>query len=456
MNERATFWSTKLGWVAAVGVGLVLGLATALLLPESWRSPGGWLGGLVGGVRADARMSPGSPSTTGADAAAPTASLLVEDLPPDEARRLSEIIGRVRREYVEDVSADRLLDEAARGMVASLDEHSAYLDRREYEDIRRGTAGSYPGIGIEVIAEGEAIKVLRPLDDSPASRAGILAGDEILRIDDAPVRADVAAAIEQMRGPVGSLVRLTLRREGSAELVDVALERTKVEVHSVSGMSLDRHHGYLRIASFSDTTPADFEGHVQELRKVSPELRGVVIDLRNNPGGVLEAAVAVADALLDSGNIVSGTGRTADARFRLDARPGQLLEGVQIVVLVNESSASAAEILAGALKDHSRARLIGRRTFGKGSVQSVIPLGDGRALKLTTSRYATPAGTLINERGIEPDIELEASAARLDFGQPQLDATVKAAQRELRQMWETRRRGDLPDTRTAETRRPRA
>ena len=453
MNERATFWSTKLGWVAAVGVGLVLGLATALLLPESWRSPGGWLGGLVGGVRADARMSPGSPSTTGADAAAPTASLLVEDLPPDEARRLSEIIGRVRREYV---SADRLLDEAARGMVASLDEHSAYLDRREYEDIRRGTAGSYPGIGIEVIAEGEAIKVLRPLDDSPASRAGILAGDEILRIDDAPVRADVAAAIEQMRGPVGSLVRLTLRREGSAELVDVALERTKVEVHSVSGMSLDRHHGYLRIASFSDTTPADFEGHVQELRKVSPELRGVIIDLRNNPGGVLEAAVAVADALLDSGNIVSGTGRTADARFRLDARPGQLLEGVQIVVLVNESSASAAEILAGALKDHSRARLIGRRTFGKGSVQSVIPLGDGRALKLTTSRYATPAGTLINERGIEPDIELEASAARLDFGQPQLDATVKAAQRELRQMWETRRRGDLPDTRTAETRRPRA
>ena len=456
MNERATFWSTKLGWVAAVGVGLVLGLATALLLPESWRSPGGWLGGLVGGVRADARMSPGSPSTTGADAAAPTASLLVEDLPPDEARRLSEIIGRVRREYVEDVSADRLLDEAARGMVASLDEHSAYLDRREYEDIRRGTAGSYPGIGIEVIAEGEAIKVLRPLDDSPASRAGILAGDEILRIDDAPVRADVAAAIEQMRGPVGSLVRLTLRREGSAELVDVALERTKVEVHSVSGMSLDRHHGYLRIASFSDTTPADFEGHVQELRKVSPELRGVIIDLRNNPGGVLEAAVAVADALLDSGNIVSGTGRTADARFRLDARPGQLLEGVQIVVLVNESSASAAEILAGALKDHSRARLIGSRTFGKGSVQSVIPLGDGRALKLTTSRYATPAGTLINERGIEPDIELEASAARLDFGQPQLDATVKAAQRELRQMWETRRRGDLPDTRTAETRRPRA
>ena len=445
MNERATFWSTKLGWVAAVGGGLVLGLVTALLLPEFWRNPDGWLGGLLGGARAEARLSPRTPSTTGAEAAASSASIFGADLPPDEARRLLEIIGRVRREYVEDISADRLLDEAARGMVASLDEHSAYLDRREYEDIRRGTAGSYPGIGIEVIAEGEAIKVLRPLDDSPASRAGILAGDEILRIDDAPVRAEV-----------GSLVRLTLRREGSAELVDVALERTKVEVHSVSGMSLDRHHGYLRIANFSDTTAADFAGHVQELRKVSPELRGVIIDLRNNPGGVLEAAVAVADALLDSGNIVSATGRTADARFRLDARPGQLLEGVQVVVLVNEASASAAEILAGALKDHSRARLIGSRTFGKGSVQSVIPLGDGRALKLTTSRYATPAGTLINERGIEPDMEIAASAARLDFGQPQLDATVKAAQRELRQMWETRRRGALPDTRTAETQRPRA
>ena len=439
----------------AVGAGLVLGLAAALVLPSAWRSPGGLLGGLVGGPRAEA-LPASSSNAVVADPASRPLAMLEASRPPEEARRIAEIITRVRREYVEDVPTDRLLDEAARGMVASLDEHSAYLDRREYEDIRRGAAGSYPGIGIEVIAEGQAIKVLRPLDDSPASRAGILAGDEILRIDDSPVRADVAAAIEQMRGPVGSLVRLTLRRPGTREVVEVALERTRVEVHSVSGMLLDRHHGYFRIANFSDTTPADFESHARELRKMAPALRGVVIDLRDNPGGVLESAVAVADALLDSGNIVSGTGRAAEAKFRMDARPGQLLQDVQVVVLVNEGSASAAEILAGALKDNGRARLVGVRTFGKGSVQSVIPLADGRALKLTTSRYATPSGTLINERGIEPDIVFAKGDAPPDPDRPHLDAMVKAAQQQLRQMWDARARDDLPDTRTAETRRPRA
>lgn len=449
--------SPRLKLLLAVGVGLLLGLAAALVLPSAWRSPGGLLGGLFGGGTAQALPTPApTPAVAGRPAASRPLAALEAELPPEEARRLAEIIMRVRREYVEDVPPGRLLDEAARGMVASLDAHSAYLDRREYEDIRRGAAGSYPGIGIEVIAEGQAIKVLRPLDDSPASRAGIRAGDEILRVDDAAVRADVAAAIEQMRGPVGSLVRLTLRREGSREVVEVALERTRVEMHSVSGMLLDRHHGYLRISNFSDTTPADFESHVQELRKMAPALRGVVIDLRDNPGGVLESSVAVADALLDAGNIVSGTGRAADARFRMDARPGQLLEGVQLVLLVNEGSASAAEILAGALKDNGRARVLGGRTFGKGSVQSVIPLADGRALKLTTSRYATPSGTLINDRGIEPDIAFDAGDGAAEPAQPHLDAAVKAAQQELRRMWESRPREDLPDTRTADTRRPRA
>jgi carboxyl-terminal processing protease len=375
-------------------------------------------------------------------------------LPPAEAQRLAEILGRVRREYVDEVPAERLLDEAARGMVASLDPHSAYLDRREYEDVRRGAAGSYPGIGIEVVAEGDAIKVLRPIDDSPAWRAGIRAGDVILRIDDSPVRGDVAAAIEQMRGPAGSLVRLTLRRAAGREVVEVALERTRVEMHSVSGMLLDDRHGYLRIANFSETTPADFDGHVAELRKLAPGLRGVVIDLRDNPGGVLEAAVAVADSMLESGIIVTATGRTAEARFRMDARPGQALAGVDVVVLVNRGSASAAEILAGALKDNGRARLLGARTYGKGSVQSVIPLSDGRALKITTSRYATPSGTLIQERGIDPDLALTASAPR--FEEPNLDANVKAAVQELRQMHDLRRRNALPETRTAGTRPPRA
>ena len=389
--------------LAAVGVGLALGIAAALALPSAWRA-------LVP-PRVAAQDADGRGAAAGPAASKPGPLAMLEtSLPPAEARRLAEILGRVHREYVDEIPPERLLDEAARGMVSSLDPHSAYLDRREYEDIRRGAAGSYPGIGIEVVADGESIKVLRPIDDSPAWRAGIRAGDIILRIDGSPVRGDVAAAIEQMRGPAGSLVQLMLRRAGSPEVVEVALERTRVEVHSVSGMLLDERHGYLRIANFSATTPADFDGHVAELRKVAPGLRGVVIDLRDNPGGVLEAAVAVADSLLERGIIVTGTGRTADARFRMDARPGQTLAGVDIVVLVNSGSASSAEILAGALKDNGRARLLGARTYGKGSVQSVIPLSDGRALKITTSRYATPSGTLIKERGIDPHLQLAAAA----------------------------------------------
>lgn len=432
--------------LAAVGIGLALGVIAALALPSAWRA--------LMPERVAARGDGAAAASAVPEMKAGSLAALEASLPPDEARRLAEILGRVRREYVDEVPAERLLDEAARGMVASLDPHSAYLDRREYEDIRRGAAGSYPGIGIEVVAEGESIKVLRPIDDSPAWRAGIRAGDVILRIDDSPVRGDVAAAIDQMRGPAGSLVRLTLRRAGSPEVVEVALERTRVEVHSVSGMLLDERHGYLRIANFSETTPADFDAHVAELRRLAPGLRGVVIDLRDNPGGVLEAAVAVADSMLEAGNIVSATGRTADARFRMDARPGQTLAGVDIVVIVNRGSASAAEILAGALKDNGRARLLGARTYGKGSVQSVIPLSDGRALKITTSRYATPSGTLIQERGIDPDLQVAAPAPRSE--EPHLDVGVKAAVQELRQMWDLRRREGLPEARTAGARPPRA
>lgn len=438
--------------VLAVGAGLALGVAAALALPSVWRAflPSGDARSAAGVVGA----GPAGAASAGSASSADVSAGAVSGLPPAEARRLAEILGRVRREYVDEVPAERLLDEAARGMVASLDPHSAYLDRRQYEDIRRGAAGSYPGIGIEVVAEGEAIKVLRPIDDSPAWRAGIRPGDVVLRIDDSPVRGDVAAAIEQMRGPAGSLVRLTLRRADSREVVEVALERTRVEVHSVSGSSLDEHHGYLRIANFSETTPADFDGHVRELRKRAPALRGVVLDLRSNPGGVLEAAVAVADSMLEGGNIVSATGRTSEARFRMDARPGQSLAGVDVVVLVDHGSASAAEILAGALKDNGRARLLGSRTYGKGSVQSVIPLADGRALKITTSRYATPSGTLIQERGIDPDLPLAPTEPR--FEDPRSDPAVKAAVQELRQIHDLRRRGDLPETRTAGARPPRA
>ncbi len=356
--------------------------------------------------------------------------LTVRELPASESRRIAEIIAQVQREYVDDVTPDRLLEQAMRGMVGGLDPYSAYLDRREYEELRRGAAGSYPGIGIEVSAEGEGIKVVRSLADSPAARAGIRGGDVILQIDNEPVGSNVSAALEQMRGPPGSLVRLTLRRAESAELVSVALERAKVEVHSVSGEMLESGFAYVRIASFSETTRKDFDKVLREL-STSGSLRGVVLDVRHNPGGVLEAAVEVADALLDSGNIVSATGRTAEANFRMDASRGQLLEGVPLVLLINGASASAAEILAGALKDNGRARLVGRRTYGKGVVQSVLPLADGRALKLTTSRYVTPAGVSIDETGIEPDVLLPGAdvmpiAARED-------AEVKLALRTLRE-----------------------
>lgn len=386
-------------------------------------------------------------SRTASTADDPGSAASSTPLSANEARRFSETLAQVRREYVDEIPDDKLIDGAMRGMLSGLDAHSAYLDRREFEEIRRGAAGNYPGIGIEVIADNGFIKVQKPLDDSPAARAGIRPGDLILRIDGEPVGANVAAAIEQMRGPAGSLVRLTVRRAEGNELVEVALERARVEVHSVSTATLGGGYAYLRIASFSETTPADFERAMQQLRSVQSPLRGIVIDLRNNPGGVLESAVAVADALLEEGNIVVARGRAPDARFRMDARPGQLAAGIDIAVLVNGASASAAEILAGALKDNGRALLVGRRTYGKGSVQSVIPLADGRAIKLTTSRYATPSGEFINERGIEPDVTLSGpDAAPTD---PSVDDEVRAAQRELQ-------RRTPQGTRTAEKRTPRA
>lgn len=357
------------------------------------------------------------------------------ELPAAESRRIAEIIAQVQREYVDEVTPDRLLEQAMRGMVGELDPYSAYLDRREYEELRRGAAGSYPGIGIEVSAEAGGIKVVRSLADSPAARAGIRGGDVILQIDNEPVGGNVNAALEQMRGPPGSLVRLTLRRAESAELVSVALERAKVEVHSVSGELLEPGYGYVRIASFSETTRKDFEKVLREL-SATGRLRGVIIDVRHNPGGVLEAAVEVADALLDTGNIVSATGRTAEANFRMDAARGQLLEGVSLILLINGASASAAEILAGALKDNGRARLVGRRTYGKGVVQSVLPLADGRALKITTSRYVTPAGISIDETGIEPDVIIPGSDVMPVA--PRDDSEVKLALRTLRDPLVTR------------------
>ncbi len=302
-------------------------------------------------------------------------------------------------------SMSTLMEAAVRGMVSSLDPHSAYLDNEEFEETRLSTMGSYPGVGIEVTADGSTVKILHAIQGSPADQAGLRAGDEIVAIDGKDVGSDVNGAIEHMRGTSGSTVTLTIHRAGTAGLMNFAMRRANVEVHSVEYQSLLPGYGYVRIDDFSDTTPDEMNAAVSKLQRNNPAgLRGLVLDLRDNPGGVLESGVAVADDFLNSGVILTAEGRTSDARFEMDATPGDLMNGAPIVVLVNSGTASAAEIVSAALKDHGRALLIGHRTYGKGTVQTVIPLQYGGAVKLTTSRYFTPSGGSVQGKGIVPDI----------------------------------------------------
>jgi carboxyl-terminal processing protease len=358
----------------------------------------GFCGAITGGVLADRPNA-----LQHADAAVPHASL-----PWQEASLFAEVYARIKRDYVDEVDDHLLMEKAIRGMVAGLDPHSAYLDSQEFDEIRLSTMGSYPGVGIEVVASDGVVKILRPIDGSPAQRAGLRAGDQIVRIDGNDVGADLAGAIAHMRGSSGSLVSLSVRRDGNPELLDFALRREQVEVHSVLAESLEPGFGYLRITTFSETTSQDVAKAISRLKGDNPYgIRGLVLDLRNNPGGVLEAGVAVADAFLDSGVILSADGRTPEARFQMEATHGDLINGAALVVLVNGGSASASEIVAGALKDHGRALLVGRRTYGKGSVQTVLPLSRGGAVKLTTSRYFTPSGASIHGKGIVPDVVLD-------------------------------------------------
>jgi carboxyl-terminal processing protease len=321
-----------------------------------------------------------------------------------ESAQLGEVIDRVRREYVDDVRNPELIDDALRGLVGGLDPYSSFLDAEEYADLRVSTAGTYAGIGIEVSTADRALRVVRPFRDSPAAVAGIQSGDMIAAIDGTPVGNDLDAAMARMRGPRGTRVKLAVMRAGQSLPLEFNVERVQVDVHSVAVVPLDGGYLYSRITTFSDTTAADFAtGIARARRDLESKPRGVIIDLRNNPGGVLESAVEVADQLLENGVIVTADGRTPAAQFTMNAAPGEVLPGVPVVVLVNGATASAAEILAGALQDHHRAVLLGRRTFGKGSVQTVMPLAGGRAIKLTTSRYHTPSGRSIQGRGIEPD-----------------------------------------------------
>ncbi len=336
--------------------------------------------------------------------------IVQETLPWDDARLLAEVLERVRQEYVEPVEDSELIESAVRGMVTDLDPHSQFLDRAEYEEVQIATRGNYSGVGLEVHMENGTVRVVAAIEGTPAELAGLRSGDIIVSIDDTVLDAsNFDQTVNRLRGKAGSQVKIAVRRVGEDEPVSYTVTRNNVQVKSVRSELLAPDYGYIRISHFSETTWRDTRKAVQNIRQQSRDgLRGLVLDLRNNPGGVLDAAIDVSDGFLDAGLIVSASGRAPDANFSHQAREGDILDGARIVVLVNEGSASAAEIVAGALQDNHRATIAGVRTFGKGSVQTVMPLSNGRAIKLTTSLYYTPSGVSIHGQGITPDIEILA------------------------------------------------
>ncbi len=317
-----------------------------------------------------------------------------------------DIFERVRVAYVEPVDEQKLIEAAINGMLASLDPHSAYLPPENFADMREQTKGEFGGLGIEVTMENGFVKVVSPIDDTPAARAGLLSGDYITHIDGESVLGlTLSDAVDKMRGPVGSEINITVTREGSEEPFDVKITRDVIKIRAVRARA-EGDVGVLRITTFNEQTAQNLREGIAEMKEKIGEdrIKGYVVDLRNNPGGLLSQAIEVADAFLDAGEIVSTRGRDLEEADRVNAKTGDLTGGRPIVVLINEGSASASEIVAGALQDQRRAILLGAKTFGKGSVQTVMQLGDKGAMKLTTARYYTPSGRSIQALGIEPDI----------------------------------------------------
>lgn len=330
-------------------------------------------------------------------------------LPLDELRTFTEVFGKIKSDYVESTTDTDLLENAIRGMLTGLDPHSTYLDPEAYKELQVGTSGEFGGLGIEVGMEDGFVKVISPIDDTPAQRAGIQAGDLVIRIDDTPVKGmALSEAVKLMRGKPGSKITLTVVREGGDKPLKITITRAIIKVNSVKSEMLEPGFGYVRITQFQSNTGENLINAISELKRDHENnLKGLVLDMRNNPGGVLNAAVSVSDAFLEDGLIVYTEGRINDSQMEFKATPSDIMKGAPIVVLVNGGSASASEIVAGALQDHKRAIIMGDTTFGKGSVQTILPMHNGAALKLTTARYYTPSGRSIQAEGIVPDIKLE-------------------------------------------------
>jgi len=337
-----------------------------------------------------------------------------ERLPLRELRLFTQVFEQIRRGYVEEVADTDLLENAIAGLLLELDPHSVYLNQTDYEQLQESATGEYGGLGLRVGSERGMIKVIAPIDDSPAAKAGIEAGDFIVEVDGTPVRGmAVQKAIDKLRGEKGTSIKLTVFREGEDGPLDITVVRGTIQLSSVRSRIIEPGYGYVRVSQFQVSSGKDFKKELLSLKEKEPALKGLIIDLRNNPGGLVPASVEIADAVLDGGTVVYTEGRLPSANISFDAKSGDLLEGTPIVVLINGGSASASEIVAGALQDHRRAAIIGTQSFGKGSVQTVIPLGDGRAVKLTTARYFTPNGRSIQAEGIVPDIIVEPAEIRL-------------------------------------------
>ncbi len=329
-----------------------------------------------------------------------------QDIPFEDLQAFTEVFSRIKSDYVESVDDKSLIEDAIRGMLSGLDPHSSYLNTSEFSELKIGTTGQFGGLGIEVSMENGFVKVISPIDDTPAARAGIQASDLIIKLDDKQVKGmTLNEAVKIMRGEPNTDIVLTIVREGELKPLVITITREIIRVKSVKNRMLEPGYGYVRITNFQSRTTTDLLKAISDLQKETP-LEGLILDLRNNPGGVLNGAVGVSDAFIDSGLIVYTEGRIDDSSHRYLATPGDSLNGAPLIVLINGGSASASEIVAGAMQDHNRAIIMGTKSFGKGSVQTIQELRNGSAVKLTTARYFTPNGRSIQAKGIIPDISL--------------------------------------------------